>query len=419
MDDILLYKLFEKHRWEQAIQTAVEKEIDLSLLRELCTPEKRIELYRSIRDGTYRIEPPHEAQIPKDDGSMRTVYVNTGIDRILLSIVNDMFFELCPEMIHPRCGSYQKGIGCGKLVKEMSGHIHQVRSNDIGVKVDLSKYFDSVPRTLIDAVFDRIEQKFGTSALMKTIRTYYHTDVVINMQKQKVEKYSSLRQGCAIAAFLADAILYDVDAEISGMNVKYIRYSDDILIIGDQWNPAFVRLSEILAEKSLTLNPKKVEFLTKDKWFSFLGFMVKDDKISLSPGRVKSFQKEIEKRTIKRQGKTQKSVIQSVHHYLYKGDGKYSWATSVLPIINVAEDIQTLNNFVMDAVRAAVLGRTKIGGLGVSKSSPNHAILRGKGRNVASNWDRLPRLENWLTLQCARNAMLTSKEAYRTLTMTF
>ena len=49
--------------------------------------------------------------------------------------------------------------------------------------------------------------------------------------------------------------------------------------------------------------------------------VVKDDKISLSPGRVKSFQKEIEKRTIKRQGKTQKSVIQSVHHYLYKGDG--------------------------------------------------------------------------------------------------
>ena len=46
------------------------------------------------------------------------------------------------DWIHPQCKSYQKGIGCGKVVQELSHHIAKY---DKGFKADLSKYFDSVP----------------------------------------------------------------------------------------------------------------------------------------------------------------------------------------------------------------------------------------------------------------------------------
>lgn len=416
--DQLMKLFFEKERWINAIDIAFGKNINSDILRAICTPENRIQLYHAIRDGKYTISPPHEAQIPKEDGTFRTVYVNENEDRVILSIFNDMLFELCPELIHENCKSYQKGIGCGKVVQNVSKVMRNMPDGEIGVKVDLSKYFDSVPIEYIDNTFDYVEHKFGQSALLDTIRKYYHTDTVIDMHKQLIEKYSSLRQGCAVAAFLANAVLADIDAEISKYDVCYYRYSDDILIIGNDWKKGYAVLQKMLTEKQLILNPKKVEILYKNKWFRFLGFMLRDDKITLSSSRLKSFQKEIEHRTIDKIGsQTLSHTINAVNEYLYKGDGQYSWATSVLPIINVNKDVQTLNSFVMDAIRASHTNKKSIGGLGSVRDRSDETILRGKGRNVKSNKEKVPFLPDYKTIKCMQNVINTSKAAYDTLVM--
>ena len=72
-----------------------------------------------------------------------------------------------------------------------------------------------------------------------------------------------MRQGCAVAAFLADAVLFDIDQTISNLNVYYVRYSDDILIVGHEYETGYKILKTMLAEKELILNPKKVETLYK------------------------------------------------------------------------------------------------------------------------------------------------------------
>lgn len=417
MEDILLKEFFKKERWEEAVQTAVEKDISQQLLREMSTPDNRILLYRALKSNAYHIRPPHEAQIPKENGEYRTVYVNEDQDRVILSIINDMLFELCPEMVHKHCMSYQRGIGCGKVVQKASRIIKTMKEKEIGVKVDLSKYFDSVPIRYIEDVFQKIEKKFGPSKILDLLNDYYHDNTVIDMEKKTIEKYSSLRQGCAVAAFLADAVLYDMDAALSEMNVFYVRYSDDILVLGKNWKEGYKLLQKKLAEKELTLNPKKVEFLDKNHWFKFLGFTMKNDQISLSKNRIKKFQKEIERRTIRSKNHNAKQILHNVNTFLYKGFQGYSWATGVLPIINVEKDIQTMNNFIMDAIRGGITGKGKIGGLGVVTEKSDHTILRGKGRNVKANREKIQNIEGYMTLSCMRNALLTSREAYNTLIM--
>ena len=416
MNDILLEKFFETNRWSTAINSADNKDIDKSLLRKLTDPRERVRIYHMIKNDEYIIAPPHEAQIPKDDGTFRTVYVNENIDRITLSIINDMLFELCSDMIHERCKSYQKHIGCGKIVQHISKIIQDTNEENIGVKVDLSKYFDSVPIEFIDDIFNKIEDKFGKSKILDILKNYYHDDTVLDINKNLISKYSSLRQGCAVAAFLADSVLYDIDDTISNKyNVYYVRYSDDILIIGKDWEKAYNKLSEMLKSKSLTLNPKKVEKLYKHQWFRFLGFTLKNDMISLSKGRIKTFQKEIEKRTVNKPDPNLNTVINRVHRYLYKGNGEYSWATSVLPILNNQHDLDTLNNYVMDAIRAAVTKKTNIGGLGINTDQTAYIILRGKGKNTKANKEKIPVLPGYTTLRCMQNAMRTCKEVYETL----
>ena len=416
MTDILLKKFFEKERWEQALELGVGKGIDKGELRQLTSPEVRLAMYNCIVSDNYEIAPPHQAAIPKDNGDMRIVYVNENVDRIFLSIVNNLFFEMFPEFVHKSCKSYQSGIGCGKVVQEVSRQVINVKGREVGFKADLTKYFDTVPLKYIDEIFDRMESKVGKSKIIDIVRRYYHTDLCFDIEGNLIEMYQSLKQGCAVASFLADAVLYCLDETVSMLPGYYVRYSDDLMYIGEKRNEVFTIVESMLKEMNMTLNPKKVETVYKDRWVKFLGFNIKGDQITLSASRVKSFQKEIASRTIKQQNISMARAVNSVNNYLYKGDGQYSWATSVLPIINVEKDIETLNLYVMDALRACATGKKKIGGLGSVNDQPDHTILRGTGKNVTSNRLKTNKeIEGYLTIGCMRKAIITRRAVFETL----
>lgn len=416
MTDKILQQFFDIDRWTKAIEKGVFKDIRKDQLIRLTDEHTRVEIADAMLRGKYEISPPHTAQIPKDNGEFRTVYVNEPIDRIILSIANDLLFDLIPEMLHRACKSYQTGIGCGKVVKEVSLKIVDATNNGyLGWKSDLSKYFDSVPLRYIDEAFDKVETKHGHSAVIDVLRKYYHSDLYFDKNNNLQRKYQSLKQGCAVASWLADVLLYDLDDELSRLNGYYVRYSDDMLFIGKDYEKAMSVLQQRLGEMSMTLNPKKVEYLTSDKWFKFLGFSIKGDSISLSSSRIRTFQKEIESRTIRKPNTTVSKAINSVNRYLYKGNGEFSWATQILSVCNVRKDLDELNKFVMDCLRGVETGKHKVGGLGYVKTQSDGCISRGRGRNVKANRNKTNNISGYLTIGCMQNALLTSRAVYNTL----
>ena len=418
MEDKIIEMAFsDKSRWERALEKGIGKGICKKDIRELCEDNTRVAMYLAIRDGRYTIVPPHTAQIPKDDGTFRTVYVNEPKDRVLLSLVNDLLFELMPEMIHKSCKSYQKGISCGKIVQQLSREIVVCESyaGRVGFKADLSKYFDSVPIEYIDAAFDAVERKYGKSALIDVVRNYYHCDYYFDENNQLQQKYQSLKQGCAVAAWLADVVLFDVDEKLSSMDGIYIRYSDDIIFVGNDYQKAMCGLADGINEMSMRLNPKKVEYIDKDHWVKFLGFSIKGADISLSSTGIKKFQKMIEEATIKRRDVSYESALHAVYRGLYKGFNDFSWATRVLRTINVPHDVIVLNGFVMDCLRAVQTGKKKVGGLGYVREQKDGCIARGTGKNVKANKQKIPELKGYYTITCMQKNLHTSKGVYNTI----
>ena len=417
MADKILEMFFDIDRWTKAIDKGVGKDIRKDQLIRLAYESTRLAIAQAMKQGRYEISPPHTAQIPKDNGEYRTVYVNEPIDRIFLSIANDLLFDLMPEMVHPACKSYQTGIGCGKVVQEVSLKIVSLHMNGvIGWKADLSKYFDSVPLKFIDEAFDKVEAKYGHSALIDVLRKYYHCDLYFDENNQLQTKFQSLKQGCAVASWLADVLLYDLDAELTALDEFYTRYSDDMLYIGQSYEQAMTILEQRLEERTMKLNPKKVEYLTSECWFKFLGYSIKGANISLSQSRIKTFQREIERRTIRNPKTSLQRAINAVNRYLYKGDGEHSWATQILPVCNVRSDIDELNKFVMDCLRAVKTGKRKVGGLGYVRNKSDGCIVRGRGRNVKANREKVPGdIKGYMTIGCMQNALLTSRAVYNTL----
>lgn len=423
--DALLRECFQRERWEECLTAFDLKDIPTHVLREYCRSDVRAIIYEAVRKHKYRIAPPHQAAIPKDNGEFRIVYANELLDRIFLHIINQVLFDWCGvKMISKSCKSYQTGIGCGKVVKEVTTKFEaQTGKYIVAIKTDLSKYFDSVLIEYIDEAFDKIEKSTGKSVILDVLRDYYHSNACIDLEGNLIDKYQSLKQGCAVAAFLADCMLYDMD-EYMASHSYYVRYSDDCLIVADDLEKNLEAMKGFLTEKGLTLNPKKVEFIKRTNWFKFLGFTIKGNMISLSKNRVKSFQELIEKATIGSKAKTVQQLIRNVHRAIYGGE--YSFATSVITVINSERDIDILNGYAMDAIRVAYFNQNKslkekrkiLGSLGCSMSGniKDGVVVRGKrGTTLLRRYsEQMPWIgdREYFTIRCMRNHAIERRIVY-------
>lgn len=419
MENILLKKMFEHDRWEQLLDKATLKGINKAEIRQYCKPEIRAELYVRIKENRLEFSPAHEAKIPKDEpGEFRIVYVGETCERILCSLINDCLFELFPEMVHPSCKSYQKGLSCGKTVQELSKRIAH-RKGVVGGKYDFHHYFDTVNKEPIMDLFAKVEQKlgfeYGTEPVMNLLRKTWNNDWMFDVNGELIKKWSGIRQGNAIGSWLADAVLYELDEFMSQKYEYYVRYSDDLIVLHDNVDEITADINSIVTKYGVSLNPKKVETLTSDRWFKFLGYSICGEKISISKGRLKTFQKEIMSRTIKQRNISPVKALNDIHRYLYKGNGEYAWAQQILGVVNVDEDIKLMNGYILDCLRAVTTGKKKLGGLGYIPTQEKGVINRGKGKNVRTNKIKVPIVDGYCSLGMMQKALITDKNAYKTL----
>lgn len=418
----LLNEMFKRERLEYAIKHAQEKGINPKLVKKLCDPNYRKMVSTLILSEDYEIEPPKVALIPKGNGEYREVYVNAPLDRVILSLLADTVSEVFADMIHPNCRSYQKGMGTQETVHDISdeivklnkhGHVH------IGYKSDFSKYFDSVKIEYIDAIFDEWERRLGydkgTEPCINMIRKYYHQDVYFDQNENVCFKYQSLKQGCAVAAPLSNMILYDLDEYMSNKYHSYYRYSDDCIVIGEDVKDVANDINRISSKYGVTLNPKKVQPIYADEWVKFLGFNIKGGMITLSSSRLKKFQREVEKRTIKN-NYSYKRAKRDLYRYLFQGE--HSWASGCLGTINVQKDVEQMSLFVMDCLKACKYyngkKRTiKLGGLGSDLQKGDYTVNRGKGKNVKTV--RNVELDDYIGLTALWNAYRYNKALFNAL----
>jgi len=394
MEDKMLKRFLDTELWSRGIQHCIDKGIRPEELRAYTTPEFRCEIASIIIAKKYYIAPPHIALVPKDvPGEFRKIYVNTVLDRLILNILAEVYTEANKEKIHPHCVSYKKGMGVSKIIDKVLRYTS--KENFTGYKIDISKYFDSVPREYLEKVLAEI---FSGSCLDNIVWEYYHDDLILDENDQLQEKYKSLAQGCAMSPLLANLALKEVDAAMSKTCELYYRYSDDILLLGKGADEAFELLGKMLGEIGLKVNPKKVEKLSSEKWFTFLGCKIKGNRVSISKKSLETFQKEIQKRTVDKMPKNSKMdkralkrAVQNIQRYLYtsyiKNSSNFGWAEYFFNIINCEEDIVEMDKWIKDTLRACLTGKTKVGGLG-SIEGKDKTVARGKGKNVTANYEK-------------------------------
>lgn len=370
--DIKMELFCNREIWERTIQHGVDKFLDKAMLRKLCDPEFRAKYISAIEQRKYMVYYPSVRLVDKKTGEFltspsqmkqgheyRKVYMNLPLDRVTLTLCNDVYNKLYGKLIHKNCVSYQRGIGVSNIIKELSKKMQSYKLNPkdiMGYKIDISKYFDSVDKTTLFQALDELDTN---SPIDELIRDYYSCDTVIDEYGNQIEHYKSLAQGCALGSFLSNYVLRNVDAELSSMDIIYYRYSDDIIMLGKDCHKAYVKLVSMLDSKGLKVNPKKVQPLYYDEGFVFLGYLLKGNEIDLSPSRIEKLKDSIRDITKVNVGQDKKKIsnlkrgIKKVNQYLYAMGSKadYGWADEVFKTITVMDTVVMLDRFTKDHLR--------------------------------------------------------------------
>lgn len=444
MESKLLKMMFEHSKWVDMVERANEKGINVTIVKQLANPHIRIQLYERIKSGEYEIAPPHAIHIPKDNGEFRTVYANEDADRIVLTLINDCMMELFKKYIHPSCVSYQKGLGTQETVSKIPNAMKKLYRNDgkpVGVVTDYSKFFDRICIEAIDNCLDKMEIELGflpgTEPVISIVRKYYHCNLYFDVDGNLQEEYKAIKQGSATAAILSCMILYDLDEYMASHYPLYIRYSDDSLTCCDNIDEAVNDINRLAGQYGIQLNPSKIKPVYIDKYFKFLGFLIKGDTITLSKNRIKKLTKAIYNDTLAKPNITPNQAKENVKRILYcNGDG-YSFATSAFGAMqNCNKDVETLNNWIMDTIRLCEVryeynqkrkanglkprkikyGWDSIGGIGVVLDKDDFTLIRGTGKKVKTARERTEKeIEHYMSMGCLLNAYKINKPVFETL----
>ena len=349
LDKILGMQFLSDELWKRLYSKYDLHTMNIDVQTRLAFYEGRLELFNRIINGTYEWQPVTVKYVLKDDGSYREVYTLADEDRFVMSAITEIYSQHFEELVSHYCVSYQEGISVSRIVRSI-----RKRNCYKGYKVDLKKYFDSVPMGQIEKC---IGQLYPESAFTKLLLKFYRDDRVI-VGGEEIKRFKSLCQGCSFSGFLSNLILRDLDNELGSLCEVYYRYSDDMLLLGDESDEYLQLLFKRLESYGLTVNQKKLSKI--DGEFTFLGVKICKDYLRWSNSKRERIRKRILKMARKcKPGsrKAQQWLIREIQKYLLKEEDGYSYFSQLCTLNTDSYDIEWLSKFCKSTIRAAYTGR--------------------------------------------------------------
>jgi retron-type reverse transcriptase len=218
---------------------------------------------QSMIEGSY--SPRHLKRIYFEDETVDHVHVS---DRIFQHVLLKQLKSTFPHTVNPNCLHIYGPNG----VKQATQRIRQVLKDDkpnFVIRADIKSFYRSIPHYKL---IQDIKKTYDDPNM------HLMLERVITNGIETPKGYRNAIQGVALrgplSQFFSAIYLKPLDDAFNAMDVTYIRFQDDIIILCNtkrQLNRCKRRMMEVLRERRLTLSRKKSRIGCIKKGFHFLG----------------------------------------------------------------------------------------------------------------------------------------------------
>ena len=236
-------------------------------LSELMSIDKEV-LTETVRSGKYVPQAILGVEIPKGNGKKRLLGIPTVTDRLLqqavLQIITARFeFEFSDYSygFRPNKNMHQAVLKAKDYINEGSQYI---------VDIDLKTFFDEVDHCYL---LQLLYRKIKCQQTLRLIRKWLRAPIQI--EGKLVKRRKGVPQGSPLSPLLSNIMLNELDRELEGKGLQFVRYADDFSIYTNSkaearrvGNAIFLFLRDKL---KLTINRDK-SGIRRPVHFTILGF---------------------------------------------------------------------------------------------------------------------------------------------------
>lgn len=302
------------------------------------------EIRAQLQQGTYKPQPVRRTEIKKPDGGVRKLGIPTFLDRF----IQQAFLQVLQSRWDPTFSESSFGFRPGRsqhqAIAAAQGYIRQ--GYKVVVDMDIEKFFDRVNH---DKLMSEIAKRETDKKLLKLIRAYLNAGVMEGGLVEATEEGTP--QGGPLSPLLSNALLDELDRELTERGLRFVRYADDCNVYVKSVS-AGARILDgmkrfLQNRLKLTVNEKKSAVGRPDER-KFLGFSFtreEEPRRKIAPQAIDRCKEKIRALTRRTKGSSLEATVDELRIYLTGWIGYFGYAEVVKPL-------RTLNSWIRHRLRS-------------------------------------------------------------------
>lgn len=178
-------------------------------------------IINQIACGKYRPNPLKLLHIPKANGKLREIFIPTVQDAVVQAAIVESLTPLTESRFlnnsfgfRPKRNLFGAVMEASRLIKE---------GYTVMYSVDLESFFPNMNR-------DLVRKYLRDYTLGENTRSLINSFITAKVSGPKLRYHKGVPAGLPLAPLLANMYLHSLDLLLNKMNIKYVRYADDITL---------------------------------------------------------------------------------------------------------------------------------------------------------------------------------------------
>ncbi len=289
------------------------------------------DIRESLATGSYMPTPVKRVEIPKDTGGTRPLGIPIVLDRLIQQSISRVLTPIFDPEFSASSYGYRPERSAPMAARHVREYIRQ--GFRTAVKIDLSKFFDSVN---FDLLMHHVSRKVHDKRVLALIGKYLRAGVMVDGRLQKT--HMGVPQGGPLSPLLANILLDTLDKELELRGHKFARYADDFVILVKS-RRAGVRVMQSVSqfltkELKLTVNEAKSVVAKADR-IIFLGYIFKGNRILWSLPTFREFKRRVRELTGRSWGVSMKYRLKKLAEYIRGWMNYYGISEEYKPIPDI------------------------------------------------------------------------------------